>query len=257
MSLAQRVIIVTGGGSGIGRGIAELLAKDGARVVIAEIDPSCGTRVADEIKRAGGEALFIETDVSREDSVCGMVEMTLSQWGEVYGLINNAGIVKESDLSTLASEDWDLIQSVNLRSVFLCTRAVLPPMRKKAEGSIVNISSVHGLFGFAGNAAYDASKGGMISLTRTIALENGAYQIRANVICPGYIDTPMWDEWLTTLPDPEKMDRETKEWHPLKRRGTPMDVAKAVRFLLSDDSEWITGTCLIVDGGLGIRYYGY
>lgn len=149
------------------------------------------------------------------------------------------------------------IQSVNLSSVFLCTRAILPHLRKNSKGSIVNISSIHGLYAFVGHATYDTSKGGMISLTRTIALENGPYQIRANVICPGYIDTPMWDEWLATLPDPEKMDQETKQWHPLKRRGTPLDVAKAVRFLLSDDSEWITGTCLIVDGGLSIRYYGY
>jgi NAD(P)-dependent dehydrogenase (short-subunit alcohol dehydrogenase family) len=130
-------------------------------------------------------------------------------------------------------------------------------MRRQRGGAIVNIASVHAYFGFEGHAAYDASKGGIVALTRTIALENGPFHIRANVVCPGYIDTPMWDEWLATLPDPDRMDRETKEWHPLRRRGTPADVAKAVRFLLSDDSDWITGASLVVDGGLSIRYFGY
>jgi NAD(P)-dependent dehydrogenase (short-subunit alcohol dehydrogenase family) len=130
-------------------------------------------------------------------------------------------------------------------------------MRGRGEGSLVNIASIHASFAFPGYAAYDASKAGIVALTRTIALENGPYQIRANVICPGYIDTPMWDEWLAKAPDPRQMDRDTKQWHPLRRRGSPLDVAKAVKFFLSEDSAWITGTSLVVDGGLSIRYFGY
>jgi NAD(P)-dependent dehydrogenase (short-subunit alcohol dehydrogenase family) len=257
MSLDKKVIIVTGAGSGIGRGIATLLARDQARVVIAEIDEARGASALEEIVQEGGEALFVPTDVAEETSVMMMVERTLSHWGSVYGLVNNAGIVKDAEMSVMSLADWDHVLSVNLRSVFLCCRAVLPCMRNQRRGSIVNMSSVHADFAFEGNSAYDASKGGMVALTRTIALENGSFQIRANVVSPGYIDTPMWDEWLATLPNPEEMDRQTHEWHPLKRRGTPSDVAKAVRFLLSEDSAWITGTSLVVDGGLSVRYYGY
>jgi NAD(P)-dependent dehydrogenase (short-subunit alcohol dehydrogenase family) len=257
MSLDKKVIIVTGAGSGIGRGIATLLAQDQARVVIAEIDEAGGASALEEIMREGGEALFVPTNVAEETSVTAMVERTLSQWGSVYGLVNNAGIVKDAEMTAMSLADWDRVLSVNLRSVFLCCRAVLPWMRKERRGSIVNISSTHAFFAFEKNSAYDASKGGMVALTRTIALENGPFQIRANVVCPGYVDTPMWDEWLATLPNPQEMDRQTHEWHPLRRRGTPLDVAKVVRFLLSEDSAWITGTSLVVDGGLSIRYYGY
>ena len=257
MPFNQKVVIVTGAGSGIGQGVATLLARDQARVVIAEIDRTRGSSVAEEIRQGGGEALYVPADVSSQDSVAAMLEKTLSHWGTVYGLVNNAGIVREAEISALPADQWDLVLSVNLKSVFLCSKAVLPSMCKQRQGSIVNMASVHAYFAFAGHAAYDASKGGIVALTRTIALENGPYQIRANVVCPGYIDTPMWDEWLATLPDPEKMDRETREWHPLRRRGSPLDVAKTVRFLLSDDSDWITGASLVVDGGLSIRYFGY
>ncbi|HVN78373.1 MAG TPA: SDR family NAD(P)-dependent oxidoreductase [Terriglobia bacterium] len=257
MPLEPRVVIVTGAGSGIGRGIAIMLAQERAKVVIAEIDQLRGSSVADEIRENNGEAFCVPTDVASEDSVADMVEKTLSRWGAIDGLVNNAGIFKEAEISSLSAADWDRVLTVNLKSMFLCARAVLPSMRRQGGGSIVNIASVHAYFGFEGHGAYDASKGGIVALTRTLALENGPFQIRANVVCPGYIDTPMWDEWLATLPDPGRMDRETREWHPLRRRGTPADVAKAVRFLLSNDSDWITGASLVVDGGLSIRYFGY
>jgi 3(or 17)beta-hydroxysteroid dehydrogenase len=140
--------------------------------------------------------------------------------------------------------------------VFLCSRAAIPHMRREGRGSIVNIASVHANFGFEGYSAYDASKGGIVAVTKTIALENGRYQIRANAICPGYIDTRMWDSWLAAQPDPEKIDRETRQWHPLGRRGTPLDIARAVRFLLSDEAEWITGISLVADGGMSARFFG-
>ena len=257
MPIESNVVIVTGAGSGIGRGIAGMLARDRARVVIAEKDEARGASVLEEIRGSGGEALFLPTDVADETGVAAMVEKTLSQWGRIYGLVNNAGILKEADLASMPAAEWDSVLSTNLKGAFLCCRAVLPAMRKERLGSIVNIASVHANFAFERHAAYDASKGGMVALTRTLALENGPYQIRANVVCPGYIDTPMWDEWLASLPDPDKIERETREWHPLKRRGTPRDVAMAVRFFLSEDSEWITGASLVVDGGLSVRYFGY
>jgi NAD(P)-dependent dehydrogenase (short-subunit alcohol dehydrogenase family) len=257
VSLDGKVVIVTGSGSGIGRATAVLLASEGAKVVVSEINPESGEAVSVEIHRTGGSALFVPTDVSNETSVGRMIEKTLSVWGNLYGLVNNAGVYTTIDLAEMPPSDWDRVLAVNLGSVFLCSRAVLGHLRPRREGSIVNIASVHAHFAFSGNSAYDASKGGIVALTRTLALENGPFGIRANVICPGYIDTAMWDEWLESIPNPEEMDRMTHEWHPLKRRGTPLDVAKAVRFFLSEDSAWITGTSLTVDGGLSIRYFGY
>ena len=256
MSLNDRVVIVTGAGSGIGRATAKLLASVRAQVVIAEINETGGRATLQEIQAAGGRARFVQTDVSSEQSVGAMVDDTISHFGSIYGLVNNAGIEIESDMSQMSVADWDRTLSVNLRGVFLASRAVIPHMRQSQRGSIVNIASVHANFGFAGCSAYDASKGGVVALTRTIALENGAYHIRANAICPGYIDTAMWDAWLATQPDPVRIEKETREWHPLRRRGLPSDIAKAIRFLLSDEAEWITGTSLVVDGGMSARFFG-
>lgn len=257
MSLNQQVVIVTGAGSGIGRGTAQLLASEGACVIIAEINEQKGAETASELNRAGAAVKFVRTDVADERSVQEMVGETLSTFGSIYGLVNNAGIETSADLTTTSTQEWDRILAVNLRGVFLCSRAAIPHMRKNGRGSIVNIASVHANFAFEGCSAYDASKGGIVAVTRTIALENGPFQIRANSICPGYIDTPMWDTWLASQPDPEKIERETQEWHPLRRRGTPKDIARAVKFLLSDEAEWITGASLVVDGGLSVRFFGY
>lgn len=257
MSLKDRVVIVTGGGSGIGRGIAELLAGDGAKTAIAEIHEENGAAVADGIREAGGVAEFIHTDVADEGSVYQMVEQVAARFGTVYGLVNNAGIGgAQVEAARMSTEEWDRVLAVNLRGGFFCARAAIPHMRQYGKGAIVNIASVHANFAFAGWAHYDASKGGLVSMTRTLALENGPDHIRVNVICPGYIDTPLWEEWLAKQPDPDQTEHETKTWHPLRRRGAPADVAKATRFLLSDDSEWITGATLVVDGGLSVRYFG-
>jgi len=257
MSLNGRTVIVTGAGSGIGRGIAELLAADEARVAIAEINETNGAAVADEIRRKGGVAEFIPTDVASEASVGSMVAEVAARFGSIYGLVNNAGIPgSQVEADRMSSEEWDRVLGVNLRGAFLCARAVIPHMRRFGKGSIVNIASVHAQFSFAGWAHYDASKGGLASLTRTLALENGPYGIRVNTISPGYIDTPLWDAWLARQPDAAEIEAATRSWHPLRRRGTPADIAKAARFLLSDDAEWITGINLVVDGGLSVRYFG-
>jgi NAD(P)-dependent dehydrogenase (short-subunit alcohol dehydrogenase family) len=257
VSLQQRTVIVTGAGSGIGRGIAELLAADGARVVIAEIDADNGAAVAEQIRRNGGAAEFVQTDVASEESVNSMVSEAVARFGSLYGLVNNAGIAgSQVEAHAMSTEEWDRVHGVNLRGAFLCARAAIPHMRRFGKGSIVNIASVHARFSFAGWAHYDSSKGGLVSLTRTLALENGPYQIRVNTISPGYIDTPLWDAWLARQPDAAEIEAATRSWHPLRRRGTPADIARAARFLLSDEAEWITGINLVVDGGLSIRYFG-
>ena len=257
MSVKDRTVIVTGGGSGIGRGIAELLAADGARVALAEINETNGAAVADEIRRRGGVAEFIPTDVASEASVNSMVGAVVARFGSLYGLVNNAGIAgSQIEADRMPTEEWDRVHAVNLRGAFYCARAAVAHMRRFGKGSIVNIASVHAQFSFAGWAHYDSSKGGLVSLTRTLALENGPHGIRVNTISPGYIDTPLWDAWLAKQPDAAEIEAATRSWHPMRRRGTPADIAKAARFLLSDDAEWITGINLVVDGGLSIRYFG-
>jgi NAD(P)-dependent dehydrogenase (short-subunit alcohol dehydrogenase family) len=257
VSVKDRTVIVTGGGSGIGRGIAELLAADGARVAVAEINETHGAAVADEIRRRGGVAEFIPTDVASEASVNSMVGEVVARFGSLYGLVNNAGIAgSQIEADRMPTEEWDRVHAVNLRGAFYCARAAVAHMRRFGKGSIVNIASVHAQFSFAGWAHYDSSKGGLVSLTRTLALENGPHGIRVNTISPGYIDTPLWDAWLAKQPDAAEIEAATRSWHPMRRRGTPADIAKAARFLLSDDAEWITGINLVVDGGLSIRYFG-
>ncbi|MCP5119139.1 MAG: SDR family oxidoreductase, partial [bacterium] len=220
--MRDRVVIVTGAGSGIGRGIAELLAGDGAKVAIAEVREEQGAAVAEGIRKAGGSAEFIHTDVADEESVNRMAEQVAARFGSVYGLVNNAGIAGgQVEAARMPTAEWDHLLAVNLRGPFFCARAAIPHMREYGKGAIVNIASVHANFAFSGCADYDASKGGLVSLTRTLALENGPDQIRANTICPGYIDTRLWDEWLAKQPNPEQTERDPKAWHPLRRRGAP------------------------------------
>ena len=210
MSLEGKVVVITGAGSGIGRGIAELLASNGCSIAIAELDEKNGTSAAEGIQQVRGTAEFIHTDVADEESVKRMVEHVIEKFGAIYGLVNNAGIGgKRTEATAMSTAEWDLVMDINLRGAFLCARAAIPHMRARG-GAIVNIASVHANFAFAGCAHYDASKGGMVSLTRTLALENGPYQIRVNAICPGYIDTPHWVEWLATQADPVRIERENK-----------------------------------------------
>ncbi len=253
-TLEQQVVIVTGAGSGIGRGIARMAAREGASVMIAELNSESAAGTDDELRAAGGKSAFIETDVADEASVEAMVKKTIETFGRVDALVNNAGIDLEGETTAFSTQTWRRVIDVNLGGAFLCSRSCLPALRKQG-GAIVNIASVHAMYGFAGAAAYDSSKGGIVALTRSLAVENGPHQVRVNAICPGYIDTPLWETFLAEEEDPEKTDRLTRESHPLRRRGTPQDVANAARFLISDEASWITGTTLVVDGGMGSQFF--
>jgi NAD(P)-dependent dehydrogenase (short-subunit alcohol dehydrogenase family) len=253
-TLDEQIVIVTGAGSGIGKGIALLAAQEGATVVIAEINAENGACTADEIQAAGGTSTFVGTDVADPAGVDALIEKTLEMFGRIDALVNNAGVDLEGDTTAYPIETWRQTIDINLGGAFLCSRACLPTMRKHG-GVIVNIASVHSMFGFSGCTAYDASKGGLVAMTRSLAIENGPHGIRVNAICPGYIDTPLWENWLAQRPDPDKMERLTRQSHPLRRRGTPRDIAQATRFLISDESTWITGTTLVVDGGMGAQYF--
>jgi meso-butanediol dehydrogenase/(S,S)-butanediol dehydrogenase/diacetyl reductase len=235
--LEGKAAIVTGGGSGIGRAICMRFAAEGASVVVADIVGERAEEVAAEI---GGRA--VQADVTVAADVARMVEAA----GGVDVLVNNAGGGMSDGLLEIAEEAWDEEVALNLKSAFLCTKAVLPPMIERGKGAIVNISSVNGMAYFA-NEAYSAAKAGLINLTKTTAVRYGRFGIRANVIAPGTIRTPLWQERVDKKP---AIFERLLQWYPLGRVGEPEDVAAAAAFLASDDASWVTGELLRVDGGL-------
>jgi len=246
MKLAGKVALITGGGSGIGQTTARLFAEEGAEVIVVDIVPERARHSRELISAAGGRALDLTADVSVSGQVQTMVSQALEYRGRVDILVNNAGIVSGDDILDMDEADWDRDLQVVLKSVALCSRAVVPAMIDQGGGAVVNIASVNGLAAFT-QMAYSAAKAGIINLTKNMALSYGAHQVRVNVICPGTIHTPIWDEFLRREPD---ILRRLARWYPLGRVGRPEDVARAVLFLASDDAAWITGQNLSVDGGL-------
>jgi NAD(P)-dependent dehydrogenase (short-subunit alcohol dehydrogenase family) len=251
MRLAGKVALVTGGGSGIGQATAELFAAEGARVVVADRNLGGARTTVEHITSAGGDARAIEADVSVEDSVADMVARAIDGYGRIDILVNNAALARGDNLLEIDLATWELNLQVTLRSVFLCSKAVLPGMIARRSGAIVNISSVNGLAGY-GEEAYSAAKAGVINMTKNMALTYGPSGVRTNCICPGTIRTPVWQPFLEQ--NPGHLDRIAR-WYPLGRVGEPTDIAKAALFLASDDASWITGSTLVVDGGLTAGNY--
>jgi NAD(P)-dependent dehydrogenase (short-subunit alcohol dehydrogenase family) len=249
--LQNTVSVVTGGASGIGRATAELFAREGSRVVIADRDAPRAESVASAIDRAGGTAMAVEADVTSPEAVTHLFARANDVFGTVDILVNNAGGSWGNDLRTIEPDVWDKNFAVVLKSAFLCTRAALPGMIEKQKGAIVNIASVNGMFGI-GEEAYAAAKAGMINLTQNNAIRYGEYGVRVNCIAPGTIETPIWAERVATHPN---VFEELSAWYPLGRVGQPDDVANAALFLASDAASWITGVLLPVDGGLTAGIY--
>jgi NAD(P)-dependent dehydrogenase (short-subunit alcohol dehydrogenase family) len=246
--LANKVSLITGGTTGIGRDAAILFAKEGAKVVFSGRREVQGKETLDLVRATGGEGLFVKSDVSRSADVESLVQKTVEKYGRLDVAFNNAGIEgKWAPLVEQTEEDWDQVQTINLKGVWLSMKYELRQMLKQGgAGSIVNMSSVAGVIGAAGAGVYVASKHGVLGLTKTAALENAAHGIRVNAVCPAVIETDMADR---VFGDPA-VNRKMVSLHPLGRFGKPMEVAEAVLWLCSDRSSFTTGQCLGVDGGL-------
>ena len=244
MDLAGKVALVTGGAQGIGRAVVLMLATNGCDVAISDINKDTAGITTGEIEKMGRKSLAIEANVARFEDGERMVRETIEGLGRIDILVNNAGITRDKLLLRMSEEDWDAVLDVNLKGAFNCTRAALRHMTKQRSGRIVNIASVVGLMGNAGQANYAASKAGLIGFTKAVGREVGSRGITVNAVAPGYIDTPM------TQALPEKAQEELKRLIPMVRLGTPEDVAKAVLFLVTGASDYITGQVLQVNGGL-------
>lgn len=259
----NKVIIVTGGAGDLGGAAASLLAKEGGRVAVTDIDGEKGNKVVEAIRRDGGQAFFVEHDVTREESWREAIQKTVAAFGKLDVLVNNAGVFSRKPIEDIELDEWNWLMDVNLNGVFLGTKHAIGAMKKTGGGSIINISSVAGLVGMvADTAAYAASKGAVRLFTKSAAIQCSKaghdYNIRVNSIHPGFIMTPMLEKvFLTEMESTGRTYEEVKsareEWVPLGRLGTPEDIAKAILFLASDDSSYMTGTELVVDGGFTAR----
>jgi 3-oxoacyl-[acyl-carrier protein] reductase len=238
------VALVTGAAQGIGKAVALLLARNGAEIIVSDINLEKAEETAKEVQALGRKALAIKVDVAKLDDVEKMVGAILARFGQVDILVNNAGIARDKLILRMTEEDWDAVLNINLKGTFNCTKAVVRHMSKQRSGKIVNIASVVGEMGNAGQGNYAASKAGVIGFTKTIAREFAQRGINVNAIAPGYIETPMTD----ALPD--KAKEELKRLIPMDRLGKPEDVAEAVLFLVSEASSYITGQVLNVNGGI-------
>jgi NAD(P)-dependent dehydrogenase (short-subunit alcohol dehydrogenase family) len=250
MRLKDKVAIVTGAGGGIGEGIATVFAEEGAAVVIAERRAEAGDRAARAICAAGGRALSIPCDVSRETDVQAMVEQTIGAYGRIDALVNNAGVNFVKAFEALTAEEWDRVLGIDLRGVFLCVRACIGHFLKQGSGSVVNVASVHTLAGLPGAAPYDAAKCGVVGLTRALAVEFASRNIRFNCLSPGLIDTQIWRDVQDAAADLEACLAHWRANIPMGRVGTPREMGKVAAFLASDDASYITGANLMADGGM-------
>jgi NAD(P)-dependent dehydrogenase (short-subunit alcohol dehydrogenase family) len=249
LSLSGKVSMVTGGASGIGRGISHRLAEMGAFVALLDIDDLKGRESAAEIEAHGGEAIFLNCDVRSSAECRRAVESVIAQRGKIDILCNCAGIAIRKDIVELTEDEWDLALDVTLKGIYLLSREVVPHMIGNGGGSIINIGSGWSLKGGPQAASYCAAKGGVVNLTRAMAIDHGKQNIRVNCVCPGDVETPMLRSECAQLgEDPAEFMREAAD-RPLGRVGTPDDVANAVLFLASPMASWISGAALVVDGG--------
>ncbi|HEY1353386.1 MAG TPA: glucose 1-dehydrogenase [Ktedonobacteraceae bacterium] len=254
MRLENKVAVITGSASGMGQVAAEIFAREGARVVVGDIAALAGEETVHRIRSFGGQAIFVQTDVAHEEQVKRLIAAALETFGQIDILYNNAGIMPEEDgsVAALSEVTWQHILDVNLKSTFLCTKHAIPHMMNRQSGSIINIASFVALMGSTvPQDAYTASKGGLLALTKSLAVQYGRYGIRCNAICPGPIETPLLRTlWVNVEARSQRLNR-----IPLGRFGSPEDIVFLALYLASDESAWTTGTWLTVDGGISSYYF--
>jgi len=253
MRLEGKIAIVTGGASGIGKATAKLFAREGAKLMLVDLNDTGGEVAAEEIRAGGGTAAFVQADLTKTGDVARAVARTVERYGTVNVLHNNAGLFRFGTVVDSTEEQWDQIIAINLKSVFLMSKYVLPHLIAARHGSIINTASIGGMVGVENGSAYAAAKGGVIQLTKSMALDYGPAGIRVNCICPGSTDTPMlhgiWKEENPTGV-PADIRQQYADGRPLRSIATPDDIANAALYLASDESRFVTGTSLVVDGGV-------
>ena len=247
--LVGKKAIITGGASGIGRAAALLFAGAGAAVVIADIDDQGGDALVKKIHAGGGEGIYVHCDVTKAKDCQRTVKKTITSFGGVDVLFNNAGIIRRASVIDTTEEQWERVMAVNVKSIFLMSKYTIPHMVQAGGGVIVNTSSGWGLVGGRDAVSYCASKAAVVNLTRAMALDHGAQNIRVNCICPGDTDTPMLRVEARQLGENEKTFLDDAAERPLQRIGTPQDIAQAALYLCSDAASYVTGSTLVVDGG--------
>jgi NAD(P)-dependent dehydrogenase (short-subunit alcohol dehydrogenase family) len=246
--LQGKVCLITGAARGIGATTARLFAASGAAVALVDLKDDLGEKVAGDIVRTGAKASYFHCDVTRLSDVGAMVKSVGSMFGPVNVLVNNAGTCLQGSVEELTEEEWDRTFAINVKSMFLCSKFVVPMMRQSGGGSIIHMGSESGLIGFPMHPAYCASKGAVLNLTRSMALAHAKDRIRVNCICPGTIPTPLYHEFTSSLPNKSEVEAALKSEHPLGL-GTEEDIAYAALYLASDESRYMTGAPLIIDGG--------
>jgi len=250
LRLRGKIAIITGAGSGIGRATAILFAKEGSRVVVADADEQKGQETVNMIKRDGGEAILVRTDVSKSVDAKNLVEATLAKYGALNIVFNNAGINPVGTVVNTSEELWDRVIDTNLKGPFLVSKYAVPAMTRAGGGVIINNASVNGFVALPNEVAYDASKGGVVMLTKAMAVDHGPQNIRVNCVCPGNVDTPLIQGYIAGAPDPEEARKMVYEKNAIIRRLiAPEEVARVVVFLASDEASAITGAAYLVDGG--------
>ncbi len=251
--LENKVAIVTGAGMGIGQATALALAREGAKVAVADIDDAAGNATVDQIRAAGGEAFFQHADVGSTDDVRRLVEETVARFGRLDVLVNNAGVAIAGTVTEISEEDWNRLINIHLSGTWRGMKFAIPHMVRGGGGSIVNMASVQAIMGIQGWSGYSAAKGGIIALTQQAAVDYGGRNIRVNAIAPGTIMTPMNEKIFAEAEDPDELIGTWNSWHALGRFGQPEEVADLVVFLASDESSFMTGDIIKIDGGMSIK----